>query len=289
MKVIFMYYIQETDKPHILMKLFNIIQVRENKILLPIDGNQQMKRKKAQKLAKKTKKIFEKAKSKKIVISQKIQEQEDYMNLLYSYSLEIVEGKWLWEVLSCEVLDFILEKKQMKKQETAIAILVNDLSENMLENLKKIAKEYKTVSILTNHREKFKKLEKQILEEEGIILTVGNNKKKGLARVGLILNVDFPNELINQYQIYEKAILVNLRGNVKITKKRFEGMTINDYEIELPREEEFDYEKISKYKTCQVYEAQFNKRQPFEKIKKQLEKDKVKIKELIGVNSVITS
>lgn len=287
MKVIFMYYIQETDKPHILMKLFNIIQVRENKILLPIDGNQQMKRKKAQKLAKKTKKIFEKTKSKKILISQKIQEQEDYMNLLYSYSLEIVEGKWLGEVLSCEVLDFILEKKQMKKQETAIAILVNDLSENMLENLKKIAKEYKTVSILTNHREKFKKLEKQILEEEGIILTVGNNKKKGLARVGLILNVDFPNELINQYQIYEKAILVNLRGNVKITKKRFEGMTINDYEIELPREEEFDYEKISKYKTCQVYEAQFNKRQPFEKIKKQLEKDKVKIKELIGVNTKI--
>lgn len=282
-----MYYIQETDKPHILMKLFNIIQVRENKILLPIDGNQQMKRKKAQKLAKKTKKIFEKTKSKKILISQKIQEQEDYMNLLYSYSLEIVEGKWLGEVLSCEVLDFILEKKQMKKQETAIAILVNDLSENMLENLKKIAKEYKTVSILTNHREKFKKLEKQILEEEGIILTVGNNKKKGLARVGLILNVDFPNELINQYQIYEKAILVNLRGNVKITKKRFEGMTINDYEIELPREEEFDYEKISKYKTCQVYEAQFNKRQPFEKIKKQLEKDKVKIKELIGVNTKI--
>ena len=31
-----MYYIQETDKPKILFKLFNIIRVKEDKIILPI-------------------------------------------------------------------------------------------------------------------------------------------------------------------------------------------------------------------------------------------------------------
>lgn len=286
MKVIFLYYIQEADKPSYIQKLFNMIELEGNKIILPID-EKGMKSKQAQKLAKKTKKIFEKAKSKKIVISEKVQEQEEYRNLLDTYDLEIVEGRWLFEVLSCKVLEAIVKKQNRKKEETPVSILVNDLSENMLANLRKIVQEYKMVNIVTNHREKFKKIEKQILEEDGIMITVGNNKKKGLAKSEIILNVDFPSELVNLYNIYEKAVIVNLRGNVKIEKKRFNGICINDYEIEVGNEEEFDYDKKTKYKAYKVYEAQINKRQPYEEIRKQLERDKVKITQLIGINTKI--
>lgn len=286
MKVIFLYYIQEADKPNFIFKIFNIIQLEGDKIILPIN-ERPLESKKAQKLAQKTKRIFDKTKSKKIVISKKIQEQEKYRNLLYTYDLDIIEGKWLFEVLSCKALEYILEKKKMKKEETQISILVNDLSENMLCNLREIAKDYKTVNIITNHREKFKKIEKQILEEDGVMITVGNNKKKGLFKSKLILNVDFPSELMNRYTIYENAIIINLRGNVKIENKRFNGMTINDYEIEIEKAEEFDYDKNTKYKACQRYEAQLNKRQPFQEIMKQIEKDKVKIVQLVGINTSI--
>lgn len=281
-----MYYIQEADKLKILFKWFNIIQLEGDKIILPID-TKNMDSKKAERLAHKTEKIFKKTRSKKIVISKKIQEQEVYMNRLYTLDLEIIKGRWLFEVLSCKVLDYILEKKEMKKEETKITILVNDLSENMLANLRQIAKEYKIVNIITNHREKFKKLEKQILDEDGIMITVGNNKRKGLSQSELILNVDFPTELVNCYTIYENAIIVNLRGNVKIEKKRFNGITINDYEISVDKDEDFDYDKKTKYRACEIYEAQINKRQPFEEIMKQMEKDKVKIIQLVGMKTKI--
>lgn len=287
MKVIFLYYIQEADKLTTISKWFNLIQLEGEKIILPIKAEEKIDSKKAQKLAKKTKKIFEKTRSKKIVISQEIQKQEEYMNLLYTYNLEIVEGKWLFEVLACKSLDYLLNKKEMKKEETKITILVNSLSENMLANIRKIAKKYKMVSIVTNHREKFKKIEKQILEEDGIMITVGNNKKKALAKAELILNVDFPSELINQYAIFDKAILVNIRGNVKIAKKRFEGITINDYEIVVNREEAFDYDKKTKYKAYQIYEAQMNKRQPYEEIMSQIERDNVEVIALMGTNTKI--
>lgn len=281
-----MYYIQEADKLKWLFKWFNIIQIEGEKIILPID-TKDMDCKKAQKLARKTQNIFEKTRSKKIVISKKIQEQEEYMNQLYPLDLDIVKGRWLFEVLSYQVLDYILEKKEMKKEETKIAILVNDLSENMLANLRKIAKQYKMVNIITNHREKFKKIEKQILEEDGIMITVGNNKRKGLSQATLILNVDFPTELINGYSIYENAIIVNLRENVKIEKKRFNGIMIHDYEIVVENETEFDYDKKTKYRACEIYEAQLNKRQPFEDIMKQINNDKVKITQLIGKKTKI--
>lgn len=271
-----MYYIQETDKPNFIFKTFNIIKLQEDKIILPIN-EKKISIKKAQKLAKKTKKILDSANSKKIVISEKIQKQEEYVNLLHTYYFEIVEGKWLFEVLSYKILDYILEKKKMKKENTQISILVNDLSENMLFNIKKVAKEYKRVNIITNHIAKFKKIESQILEQEGIMIIVGNNKKKGIAKSQIILNVDFPSELINQYNIYENAIIVNIRGNVKINKKRFNGICINDYDIICKQTDKFDIDKKTKYKTSEIYEAQFNKRQPPQEIIKQIERDKVKV------------
>lgn len=282
-----MYYIQEADKPNLIFKLFNIIQLEGDKIILPIDGEKPMTSKKAQKIAKKTKKILAKTISKRIVISEKIQKQEEYVNRLHILDLEIVQGKWLFEVLSCKVLDYLLEQKEIKKEEMAISILVNDLTENTLANIKEIAKEYKRVNIVTNHREKFKKIEKQILEEDGIMITVGNNKKKGISKSQIILNVDFPSELINQYRIYEEAIIINIRGNVKIDQKRFNGITINDYEITFENSEGFDYDKNTKYKPYEIYEAQMNKKQPFQEIMKQIEKDKVKITKLIGINTTI--
>lgn len=281
-----MYCIQETDKPNFIFRIFNIIQLREDKIILPI-GEEKISSRKAQRLAKKTKRILNQTISKRIVISEKIKKQEEYVNLLHTYSLEIIEGKWLFEVLSCKALDYILEKKEIKKEETQISILVNDLTENMLSNIRKIAKEYKRVNIVTNHIGKFKKIEEQIMEQDGIMITVGNNKRKGLSKSKLILNVDFPSELINQYNIYENAIIINIRGNVKVAKKRFNGISINDYDIDFNQREEFDYDKNTKYKACEIYEAQMNKKQPFQEVMKQIEKDKVKITQLVGINTTI--
>ena len=266
-----MYCIQEADKPNIIFRIFNKIQLREDKIILPIT-EEKITSQKAIKLAKKTKKILDQTMSKKIVLSQNIQKQE---------------GKWLFELLSCKILDYVIEKKEMKKQETGISILVNDLTENMLSNIRTMAKEYKRVNIVTNHIGKFRKIEKQILEQDGIMITVGNNKRKGISQSKLILNVDFPTELINQYHIFEKAIMINIRGNVKITKKRFDGISINDYDITFEQREEFDYDKNMKYKPCEIYEAQMNKRQPFQEIMKQVEQDKVKITKLVGMNTIL--
>ena len=92
-------------------------------------------------------------------------------------------------------------------------------------------------------------------------------------------------ELINQYNIYESAIIVNLRKNIKIDKKRFNGITINDYDISFESVDELNYERNNKYKACEIYEGQINKKQPFQDVMKKIEKDKVKITKLLGKNN----
>lgn len=298
----FLYYIQENDKPSWLNKKFNIIKLEDNKIILPIESKENIEGKdekefkkigenindkKAQKLAQKTKKILDKTNSKKLVISRNIKQLSNYVNYLYSYNYEIVDGKWLFEVLSLKALDFIIEKKELKKEEIKVGILINDLTEHTLENIRIIVKEYKSVRIVTNHIEKLKKIEEQILEEDGIIIAVNNNKKKSLAKTDLILNIDFPSELINQYNINDEAIIVNIRGNVKINKKRFKGININDYEIKFEKNEDFDGIDLNKYKLAEIYEAKLYKKTPYKNIIDILNKDKVQILMIQGSNSKI--
>ena len=120
----------------------------------------------------------------------------------------------------------------IKKEETTISILINKLeTDYMLEYIKQISSEYKVINIVTNNVKEFNKIEEIIFKTEDVMINITNNKKKGLMRSQIILNVDFKTELLNQYNIPEKAILINLPGNIQIKKKRFNGININDYEI----------------------------------------------------------
>lgn len=281
-----MYCIQEADKPNNILKIFNIVQLTGNKIILPITGDEVLSYKKAQKLVKKTKKVLEQTISKRIVISKKIQKQEKYMEMLKQNDYEIADGRWLFEVLSCEILDYITKQKAIKKEETTISILVNNLTENIIEIIRKISQQYKRVNIVTNHIQKLKKIEQQILEKDGIMITVGNNKKKGLAKSNIILNFDFSSKVIQQYNIYENAIIINVKEEVEIMKKRFNGITINDYDITFENLDNYEYDETKKYKCCEIYEAQLNKKQPFNDIMKIIKSDKVRITKLVGKNTV---
>lgn len=284
-----MYYIQEADKPNKVLKIFNVIKVREDKIILPICGEERITEKQAEKLAKKTKQILSKSNCQKVVLSKKIKKQEQYQNYLNSNSIQIIEGKQLFKMIFYQTIHYLIEKKKMKKEEVQISITVNEVTEEILENIRKIVIEYKKVNIVTNHIEKFKNIEERIAEEEGIMLTISNNKRKSLVTSQIILNIDFPTEVLNRYRIYEEAIIINLQGNVKINKKRFNGIMIQDYEIQYEKKNYYyeDYELVDKYAQKDVYEAQIYFKQPIQNIEKKLKQDKVKITKLMGINNTI--
>lgn len=226
-----MYCIQETDKPKKIRKIFNIVELEQNRVILPITKseieNGKLSQKKAQILAKNIVKKLKNAIGNNVILSKEIKKQKNLVNYLYSQNMNIIDGKWLFGILSDEAITYVVNKKKMKKEKLNVSILVNDVEDYVLENIKLIVRKYKRVNIVTNHLEKFKKLEKEIFEKDGIMVTVTNNKKKSLTKSNVILNYDFPTELINKYKIYDEAIILNVKQNVSISSKRF-----NRYECE---------------------------------------------------------
>ena len=165
-----MIYVEKNDKPTLIEKIFNFIKVQENTIILPI--NEETSQKQIEKISRKTQKIVGiLSNSKKIVLSKNMKKEEKFINYLNTYGIEISDGRWLFEVLLTDIINFIVEKQKMKK--INLSILINDLTDIEFENIKLLAKKYTNMNIVTNHIEKFKKLEKQ-LQEEGIIITITN-------------------------------------------------------------------------------------------------------------------
>ena len=273
-----MFYIEKNDKPSWLEKKLNLIKIQDNTILLPI--TEDTKEKQIERIATKTNKIIEKySTSKKIVLSKEMYKEQKYINYLNTYGLEIQDGKWLFEILLPEITEYIINKKKIEK--VNISIMINDLTDIELENIKIFARKYKSINIVTNHIEKFKNLEKQLQENEGIIITITNNKKKSLMKSQIILNIDFPKELINKYNMQDEAIIVNIKGKVKINKKRFNGLNIKDYEIDFRNDKKNNKALNNKFYLKDLYESELYKKQRNGEIREKIKVDKVIIKKLI--------
>ena len=220
--------IEKTDKFNKIKSILKPISKRESKII--INSNISKSDLKSNlKMVKKIRKIILKEKVDRVILSKGIKLNNEFKNLLISNEISIPNDRWVFKMLVPEVIDKVLKSK--KRQESQIWITVNDV-DNIVQNIiYKFAKEFKQVNIITNHISKFKKIEEKLYDEEGILITITNNRRKSLLKADLILNLDFQKEVLNQFAIFDKATIVNIEGNMFIKKKRFNGKVINDIEI----------------------------------------------------------
>lgn len=222
-----------------------------------------------------------------VVLSQKINENKRFIKALNANNINIFDGRWLEKYLAINILDYMVIKKNIEKQKTEIAITVNQISDLSIDIIKTLAKQYKKITVVTNHIEKLKKVENEIYEKEGIMIIVSNNKKKSLSKANIILNIDFNKIIFNKYRINENAIIVNLEGDMQIEQKRFNGLNINDYEIDVGRSDIIWRENMECFKTKDLLEAKLYARDTYKNIYRNINKSKVEIKELYGSKGLV--
>lgn len=163
-----------------------------------------------------------------------------------------------------------------------VSLLVNDFDGITTELIILIAKNIKRLNITTNHIEKCKKIEEYLYDEFGIMLNISNNKKVGLSKAEVIINIDFPEEIVNKYRIYDKAIILNILEKISIKSKRFNGINASYYKISIPEEY-----KLEKFEDEIIYESLIYKYKHIDIILETITKDKIEIAGLIGNNGII--
>lgn len=219
----------------------------------------------------------------------------------------IVNGKRLMQYMNFDIFEYILkiQKEPMNKQDVFFMIKKDN---NMdLQFLEPYIENCKTVNIVTNDMERFKKVQDNLYEKEDILISVSNNKNKALKKAKYIFNVNMNKSEMKKYKIDRNAIIINLKENVKIDDTSFEGININYFQISIPddyiekyevfcKENEFDIVKIyesillrkiqsQKAKSVMLSKTDLKRRKNIEA--DIIKKDNVKITGLIGNNGRI--
>lgn len=267
-------------------KFFNIIDIKkvDDKTLCYLPFLPDKKIKRINKISKKLNKILYKNDVQNIVLSEELYKQEELKNILYSNNINILNGRKLFNYLAYETLEYILEKQGKNLKETEVSILVNDNNELNLKNISLIANEAKRINIITNNINRFKVIEKNLLNEAGIMIRITNNCKQALANARIILNLDFPEELLNKYNIFRKAIILNLNNEIKILPKKFQGINIKGIKCHIPEQYKMDM-----FENEVVYESLIINLKDFSNIRNQIVKDSVSVESLIGYNGKISN
>lgn len=254
-----------------IIKKYNFIikrKIEENKVILLVSNTEQCYKK----IKKKIEKEKIKAQKLQIILSKKLKQIRSYLK-----DYKIVEGKWYFLNLLEPILEKALRKEPLEMQN--IYLLTHQYSEQSIMLIRKIAPKVKSINVITKEIGRYMKLE-EIMNEQGIAMSVANNKRKSLKNAKIIINLNFSKEEINQYVIFRNSLIINLTQE-KLLLKGFEGIIIQDLEIELQEEHRKwieRYELKDEFKQLEIYET----------ILEEKDKEDLHISSLYGNNGKIT-
>ncbi len=228
----------------------------------------------------KLRKLIKKDNIKQVACEEEIQQYVDKKIL--------IDEKDIIKYLILEILEYIFEIQGKKLEQEDIYFLINKDEDIYLENIKTLSEKFKTTNIITEELSKFQKIVENIFGEETTIY-LSNNKRKSLRRAKYIVNFDYGIGKIEKYNINRTAILINIEQNVKIESMAFEGISINNVNIQIPDEliEHFGrmMEKINKNI---LYMSLVNQKQELARIKDRIKEDNIHILNLIGDKGIIS-
>lgn len=223
---------------------------------------------------------------KKYLISNKLKEN-NACKIMRELNQEYITEEKIKKYLIFETIKYIYNKELCDLE---ITLLVNNTSSLNMYLIEQLATKVKTLKIVSLNISKFKSLEEKLYNEYGIPIQFSNNYRKSLEKSKLIINFDFSEFEINEYEIFNNAIIINcIKDNIKIKNKLFNGIVVNSYNIKYKKEliTKFKKMKISEnYNKLLLYASTIEEKN-IEEAYKKIEEDKVSICGLIGNNGIL--
>ena len=155
-------------------------------------------------------KIIEKLKIDTVVFSEKIMfNHHELYNQIYQALVEnkenILNGRKLMNYMNYDIFEYILNLQKVDIKQEDIYFLIKKDPNLDMQFLLRFIENCKTVNIVTNDIDRFKKIQSNLYEKESILISVLNNKSKSLKRAKYIFNVNMTKEEIEKYKINREA------------------------------------------------------------------------------------
>lgn len=196
--------------------------------------------------------------------------------------IPIADGRWLFKFLVMQILEYISKCQDISIDKFKIALVTDNNDDLITYYIEELCNKTKKLKIITGHREKFHNLEEKLYYHDGVVLEISNNKRKALQDIDIIFNFGLEEDKINKYKISEKSIIINLKEKIQIKSKRFSGININYYQIDFNNRLIENLEWTKEFEKEDLYESYIYRKGNIIDIAKDIIKDNLEIKSLIG-------
>lgn len=229
------------------------------------------------KLIKKLEKLETSTQKIQIILSEEIKEYKEYKDYKeYFIKYKIINGKKIYRESIKEILHKILPEEILSMQD--VYILTNKYSNEEVKIIRELVDKVKSINIITKQIDKYKMYE-DIMQQQGNMLYVSNNKKKSLKRAKIIVNLDFTKEDINKYNIPRDVLIINATEDKLKYITGFNGIIVQDIEPQFTQMQ-------NEFLINNSLNNNFNKLELYESIK-QDKNDHINIISLYGNNGKI--
>ena len=223
----------------------------------------------------------------KVCLSENLLGNQEFLEYITNEKVKIFDGKWLFKYLVLECASYVCSCKKEILDYQEISILCNTPNDIVFNNIKELALKIRVLNVVTNNEKRFKKIEKELYEKKGIILNVSNNHTKSLKKSDIIFNFDFSEDDINKFSFSKNACIINLKDEIKINLKSFEGINANFYSIQIPNKYLVDTTLLSEFNSSILYESYIYKNTSYQNIIDEIRNDNITIEFLYGRNGKI--
>lgn len=145
-----------------------------------------------------------------------------------------------------KALEYIIKIRKECVQQNNIYVLTKNNNIQYRNLLIDLSLKYKSLNIITEKIKEFKHIEDLIYEKYGVFVVISNNKRKSLIRAKYILNIDYNENEINQFNINRNGIIFNISNNEIKRIRGFNGIIINNVEMEYISGENYEHIKYSR-------------------------------------------
>ncbi len=191
----------------------------------------------------------------------------------YFQGYKIIIGRSIYLLCLESIIEKILQEEPLALQD--VYLLTNSYREQNVRIIKKLAPKVKTMNIITQEIEKYKVLE-EMMQEQGIILSVANNKKKSLKKAKIIINLDFSEKQLMEYSIFRHSIIINATQEKMTNLKGWNGIIIQTIQIVLE-------EKLEQWIKENELQEEFTQLEVYESRQEgKIDENKIKIIDLYG-------
>lgn len=215
--------------------------------------------------------------TKNICVCDYLMEKSEIIDFLLERNLNIMNGKWLFKYLICDISEFICNQLDLTPESQEISLLVNEPNIIVFDVIKKLSNKFKNINIITTKIKKFQKIEKEVYDENGLILNVTNNFKNACEKSKIVFNFDFDEKMFNRVRFLASSIIINVERHIDIKQSNFVGKNIDFYNINLPKKYKKIYDRLNNFNSSILYESLIYKRTSNKNIFNEIKEDNIEI------------